>query len=114
MTSLITSHVLDSTSGRPAAGVAIRLISPDDRLIAEAVTDADGRSGSLGPESLPAGTYRLTFDTGAYFAAMGVASFYPSVTVTITVDEPDDDGAELHYHVPLLLAPFAYSTYRGS
>ena len=110
--SQLSSHVLDGSLGRPAAGVAVRLFDADRTLLAEAVTDADGRAGSLGPERLPSGTYHLTFDTGAYFAALGVDTFYPSVTVSIAVDSTGEPAP--HYHVPLLLSPFAYSTYRGS
>lgn len=102
----LSTHVLDATSGRPAAGVAVRLARRDE-LLAEAVTDADGRIAALG--DLPAGTYTLTFDTGGYFAATGQQGFYPEVAVTFTVTEPGR-----HLHVPLLLSPFAYSTYRGS
>ncbi len=72
------------------------------------VTDADGRIAGLGPDRLDAGDYRLRFDSGAYFAALGVTGFYPEVVVTFTVV---DDG---HLHVPLLLSPYGYSTYRGS
>ncbi|MFT4164076.1 MAG: hydroxyisourate hydrolase [Microlunatus sp.] len=112
MTSQITSHVLDGSIGRPAAGVRVRLLAADQTLLAEASTDADGRVGSLGPEQLTTGTYHVVFDTGAYFAARAVATFYPSVTITIAVES--DGGSAPHYHVPLLLSPFAYSTYRGS
>ena len=112
MTSQITSHVLDGSIGRPATGVRVRLFDADQTLLAEASTDVDGRVGSLGPEELPTGTYQVVFDTGAYFAARGVATFYPSVAITIAVES---DGVSVpHYHVPLLLSPFAYSTYRGS
>lgn len=93
----LTTHVLDATSGRPAAGLAVR--SGD----VEAVTDEYGRA-ELG-EIVP-GVHELTFQTGDWFAARGVESFYPSVTVRFSAS-----GG--HYHVPLLLAPFAYSTYRG-
>jgi 5-hydroxyisourate hydrolase len=103
MTSLST-HVLDATSGRPAAGVVVRLEGAGGDRIAEATTDADGRVGKLAAD-LDAGVYRLVFDTGAYFPQ----TFYPQVVVTFRVD-----GPEQHYHVPLLLSPFAYSTYRGS
>jgi 5-hydroxyisourate hydrolase len=72
----------------------------------------DGRL-ALGPERLPAGDYMLTFLTGEYFAARSVPTFYPHITVTFSV-EVADDGSSRHYHVPLLLSPFAYSTYRGS
>ncbi|WP_341579753.1 hydroxyisourate hydrolase [Microbacterium schleiferi] len=107
MTAHLTTHILNTTSGTPAAGVAVTLRGASGEAIAEAVTDADGRAG-LGPELLEPGTYALTFATGAYFAAHGTDCFYPSVTVDFTIT-----GAR-HYHVPLLLSPFAYSTYRGS
>jgi 5-hydroxyisourate hydrolase len=112
MTSHITTHVLDAVSGSPADGIAVALwrVEGDaaDRL-ADATTDADGRVKDLGPAALEPGTYRLTFATGAYFAARGVATFYPSVTIDFLVEQGRD-----HYHVPCLLSPFAYSTYRGS
>ncbi|WEO78925.1 hydroxyisourate hydrolase [Cryobacterium sp. SO2] len=108
----ITTHVLDSVSGRPAASVGVVLeqhVHGGWREIATARTDADGRVSDLGPEAVSAGRYRITFDTGTYFAARDQATFYPHVTI---VFELDDESA--HYHVPLLLSPFAYSTYRGS
>lgn len=108
----ITTHVLDAVQGVPAPGVAVQLFAQDDldwRLIAEAVTDADGRAKQLGPERLAAGAYRLRFDTGAYFAASDTPTFFPEALLTFLVDEERP-----HYHVPLLLSPFAYSTYRGS
>ena len=97
----VSTHVLDTTTGRPAVGVAVRLNA------AAAVTDDDGRVRDFGP--VEAGTHRLVFDTGAYFAAQGVPCFHPEVVVTFTVADP-----AAHLHVPLLLSPFAYSTYRGS
>jgi 5-hydroxyisourate hydrolase len=106
----LSTHVLDATSGRPAAGVAVRLEEWADgewRPAAEAQTDGDGRVGALGDPA--EGVHRLRFDTGAYFDAAGVTTFYPEVTVTFTVLD-----AAAHHHVPLLLSPFAYSTYRGS
>lgn len=106
----LSTHVLDAMTGRPAAGVAVRLESRVDdgwRTVAEGRTDADGRIGALGDPGQ--GVHRLRFDTGAHFATAGVETFYPEVTVTFTVV---DAGA--HHHVPLLLSPFAYSTYRGS
>jgi 5-hydroxyisourate hydrolase len=102
----LSTHVLDAALGRPAAGVAVRL-ERDGSVVASAVTDADGRVRALG--ELVAGVHRLTFDTGAYFAASGRDAFYPEVTVAFTVVDPDE-----HHHVPLLLSPYAYSTYRGS
>lgn len=106
--SLITTHVLDSSRGIPAAGVAVQLQDPEGAVIAEGVTDADGRVPALGPESLEPGPFRLVFATGAYFEATGIPTFYPHVTIDFVVA---DAG---HYHVPVLLSPFAYSTYRGS
>ncbi|WP_296195370.1 hydroxyisourate hydrolase [uncultured Microbacterium sp.] len=103
----LTTHVLDATRGVPAAGVEVTLTDASGTALATGLTDADGRLG-LGPDALAAGDYALTFGTGAYFAALDVAAFYPSVTVAFTVAERP------HYHVPLLLSPFGYSTYRGS
>lgn len=118
MTSAITTHVLDTALGRPAAGVPVRLsrIDPDDNdpgsdssvVLADAVTDDDGRVTELGPDQVPAGTYQLRFGTAAYYAATGQECFYPQVSVTFAVTD------RRHHHVPLLLSPFAYSTYRGS
>ncbi|GAB2650142.1 hydroxyisourate hydrolase [Saccharopolyspora gloriosae] len=105
--SAVTTHVLDAALGRPAAGIAVRLEGAD--LVADGVTDGDGRIGDLGPDALPAGDYRLTFDIGAYFAARGTDTFYPQVQITFRIADPAQ-----HHHVPLLLSPFAYSTYRGS
>ncbi|RFA11101.1 hydroxyisourate hydrolase [Subtercola boreus] len=108
----MTSHVLDSTLGRPAAGVPVtleRAVDGDWMLVASAVTDDDGRVAALGPVALPTGTYRVGFDTAAYFEATGQPVFYPSVSVAFVLAEEGE-----HYHIPLLLSPFAYSTYRGS
>ncbi|GAA4980499.1 hydroxyisourate hydrolase [Kineococcus glutinatus] len=104
----ISTHVLDAVSGTPAAGLAVALRGPGGELIAEAVTDADGRVGALVDGPLPAGEHVLGFATGPWFAERGLEAFYPRVDVAFTVaDRP-------HLHVPLLLSPFAYSTYRGS
>jgi 5-hydroxyisourate hydrolase len=112
----LSTHVLDATTGRPAAGVRVRLArSGDDGWSAagEGQTDADGRlrlvPGGAADSGFEPGVYRITFGSGAYFRARGSASFYPEVTVTF---ETTAGGG--HYHVPLLLSPFAYSTYRGS
>jgi 5-hydroxyisourate hydrolase len=119
--SAISTHVLDIAAGRPAAGMRVRLdrlAGPAQEEVATAVTDADGRIAGLGPDRISAGTYRLVFDTGGYLARQpgrnGTdtgqdAAFFPEVTVTFAVG----DGPE-HYHVPLLMSPFGYSTYRGS
>jgi 5-hydroxyisourate hydrolase len=106
--STVTTHVLDAALGRPAVGVRVRLESTDG-TVGTGTTDADGRARDLAPSALPAGTYRLVFDTAAYHAASGQPSFYPEVCVTFRLSDP-----EQHLHVPLLLSPFAYSTYRGS
>ena len=108
--STVTTHVLDTALGRPAAGVTVRLERPGEAApLASGTTDADGRIGALGPDGLAPGVYRIWFGTGAYFARDGRRTFYPEVTVTFEVE---DGGG--HYHVPLTLSPFAYSTYRGS
>ena len=106
----LSTHVLDATTGKPAEGVAVRLdekVEGEWRTAAHGRTNADGRIAALGDPG--AGIHRLHFDTGGYFAAAGVATFYPEVTVTFTVLD-----AAAHHHVPLLLSPFAFSTYRGS
>ncbi|MFT4230110.1 MAG: hydroxyisourate hydrolase [Microbacterium sp.] len=108
MTSPLTTHILDATSGSPATGVEVVLTDAEGAELARGTTDADGRLG-LGAGSLASGDYALSFATRAYFSARGVDAFYPSVSVSFTVVDPDR-----HYHVPLLLSPFAYSTYRGS
>ena len=110
----LSTHVLDTAIGRPAAGIAVRLEVEDGagwRELASHATSADGRVGHLLPTgtALAAATYRLTFDVAAYHAARGAAGFYPHVTIVFTVRD-----AAQHYHVPLLLSPFGYSTYRGS
>ena len=108
--SAVTTHVLDTTRGRPAAGVAVSLESgPPWTAIAEGRTDEDGRIHDLGPEHLDAGQYRLTFDTGEHFARTGTDTFFPQVQITFRITDPAQ-----HHHVPLLLSPFSYSTYRGS
>jgi 5-hydroxyisourate hydrolase len=107
----ITTHVLDTSRGRPAAGVPVtleRTAGDGWDTVGHATTGADGRA-ALVSATPDAGRYRLTFDTGAYFGPAGEQSFYPEVSVTFTVE-----SAEEHYHVPLLLSPFGYSTYRGS
>ena len=112
----ITSHVLDVSRGTPAAGIAVRLEhrsgdAEDWRLVGASLTNADGRVADLSPASAPAtaGQYRLTFVTGPYFAGQAVPTLYPAVIIVI-----DATAGEAHYHVPLLLSPFGYTTYRGS
>jgi 5-hydroxyisourate hydrolase len=111
----ITTHVLDIARGRPAQGIAVvlELRGADGSWteLARDRTNADGRITDLLPDgtTLQAGTYRLTFATGDYFRAAGVRGFYPEVQVLVEIDDPAG-----HCHVPLLLSPYGYSTYRGS
>jgi 5-hydroxyisourate hydrolase len=108
----LTTHVLDTARGRPAAGVRVTVQLQDGdgwRDVGGGVTDTDGRVPGLLAGELSAGTHRLTFATGAWFEAQGVAGFYPEVAVVCRIDDP-----AAHYHVPLLLSPYGYSTYRGS
>jgi 5-hydroxyisourate hydrolase len=109
----ITSHVLDTALGRPARGVAVRLDVLDNaghwRAVSERVTDAAGRVADLLDGPLERRSYRLTFETGAYFEQTAQPTFYPRVEIVFRVDAPGE-----HYHVPVLLSPFGYSTYRGS
>ena len=104
----LSSHVLDAVTGTPAIGVAITLTDTAGAVLAEATTDDDGRVKSLG-DALAPGVYRLRFDTAAYFAAQAVTAFYPEIVIAFEITEPSS-----HYHVPVLLSPYAYSTYRGS
>jgi 5-hydroxyisourate hydrolase len=110
--SRVTTHVLDATSGRPAADLEVTLerhAGQSWQLVTSARTDADGRIAEFGPPELERGVYRVSFAVAAYFAAQDQPTFYPEVVVMFTLDDE-----EQHYHVPLLLSPYAYSTYRGS
>lgn len=119
VTGRLSAHVLDTHSGRPAEGIAIELweLSRDgaDRLIARAVSNKDGRTDAplIGGRPLPIGTYELRFATAAYYAANGVAlaepPFLDIVPIRFSIAEPEG-----HYHVPLVMTPWSYSTYRGS
>jgi 5-hydroxyisourate hydrolase len=112
--SRITTHVLDTSRGRPADGVPVALERLDRRgaveRVAQATTDADGRVRELLADDAPleAGAYRLVFATGAYFARHDATTIFPEVIVTFEV------AGGAHYHIPLLLSPFGYTTYRGS
>jgi 5-hydroxyisourate hydrolase len=110
----VSTHILDAVAGRPAAGVSVALAKLDSSgswlPVEEGVTDADGRLRFAAETS--GGAYRLTFATGLYFAACSVATFYPEVVITFTTFTGGDLAG--HFHVPLLLSPYAYSTYRGS
>lgn len=115
----ISCHVLDTSLGRPAAGIAVRLerlvvqsasAPPSWQLLGQASTSADGRAAGLqGPGGLELGHHRITFETEDYFRRSGQVIFYPEVQVLFVVA-----GASEAYHVPLLLSPFGYTTYRGS
>jgi 5-hydroxyisourate hydrolase len=109
----LTTHVLDTSTGKPAGNLAITLEKQAGgafEAFGGGVTNDDGRvSKPLVESDWGAGVYRITFDTAAYFKAQGVAAFYPVVKVVFEVTDPDS-----HHHVPLLLSPFGYSTYRGS
>ena len=113
--SAITTHVLDTSRGRPAAGVSVllerRAAHGDWHAVGRGDTDLDGRIRTLMAEGEPlvAGVYRMKFDTGRYFDSLNVHAFYPEVVVVFEAT-PD----EAHYHVPLLLGPFGYTTYRGT
>lgn len=96
---MITTQVLDAVAGRPAPGIRVQLLHAGE-VVAWGVTDVDGHVADLGPEALPHGAYQLHFDTSAY------STFFPEVTIAFVVS---DDG---HHHVPLVLSPFGYSTYR--
>ncbi|MGV9869589.1 hydroxyisourate hydrolase [Rhodococcus koreensis] len=109
MSKILSTHVLDATDGAPATGVQVQLVNSAGEVLASATTDSDGRIAEIAPDGLTAATYSLVFATGEYFAARGRETFYPEVTVTFVLDDP-----QRGYHVPLLLSPFAYSTYRGS
>lgn len=117
MKSPITTHVLDTALGKPAAGVRVVLqmwqsgSGTDLKQLAEGVTDKDGRIVDLLPADsrVTPGIYRLTFDTKAYFEKKKQATFFPCVQIAFEIRYSDQ-----HYHVPLLLSPYGYSTYRGS
>jgi 5-hydroxyisourate hydrolase len=111
----ISTHILDTARGKPAANVPVKLERQEStggwHLLTSAHTDQEGRCAQLLPPDhpLPAGSYRLLFDTASYYAAQKVAGLYPVVEITFQVRE-----GESHYHIPLLLSPNGYTTYRGS
>jgi 5-hydroxyisourate hydrolase len=116
---MITTHVLDTALGRPAAGVPVELErvaqesvfggTTEWAMVGSGLTDGDGRLRTLTGNTVEPGTYRLRFQTAVYFDALRVKGFFPVVEIQFTIE----DGAQ-HHHVPLLLSPFGYSTYRGS
>jgi 5-hydroxyisourate hydrolase len=108
---MISTHVLDTSRGRPAAHVAITLELKESggwREVARASTDTDGRARDLAPDT-PPGIYRLTFEVAAYFSTLDQQHFFPFVSVVFEIRDATE-----RYHVPLLISPFGYSTYRGS
>ncbi|ORM25986.1 hydroxyisourate hydrolase [Williamsia sp. 1135] len=105
----LSTHVLDAVTGLPAPGLTVSLHDDAGVELASAITDSDGRIASVTGGDLGEGTYRLTFDTGSWFSAREIENFYPEVTIAFAVVD-----TTRHHHVPLLLSPFAYSTYRGS
>lgn len=112
--SAITTHVLDTSLGRPASGIEVALqirLSGEWKQIGNGVTDANGRCNTLGAEGgmIQAGTYRLLFNVGTYYRARQTETFYTDIPIVFNVLDP-----KAHYHVPLLVSPFGYSTYRGS
>jgi 5-hydroxyisourate hydrolase len=112
----LTTHILDTAAGRPAANVVVRVSTRRDgviSLLSETRTDADGRARLIEGEALAAGGYRLEFAVADYFKATGAAVSDPPFLDVVTIDFAVSDTAQ-HYHVPLLVSPFAYSTYRGS
>ena len=115
MNSPITTHVLDTAHGRPAAGIAVsldrQLPGGEWRPVGSGATDNDGRLGSLLPDApeIDAGAYRLNFDAGAYFSGQGMPTLYGIIPIVFVLPTPQQ-----HVHIPLLLSPFQYSTYRGS
>jgi len=108
----VSTHVLDTARGRPAAGLTVTLSrrkpGSEWSVVGRAVTDREGRVKELSSTALEAGEYRLEFATGAYFKASGTEGFYPEVSVVFATAKGDT-----HVHMPLLLSPFGYSTYKG-
>jgi 5-hydroxyisourate hydrolase len=111
--SAITTHVLDTSRGRPAVGfqVGLQIKSGETwKTLGAGLTDANGRcAGLLGDSPLEKGTYRLLFNAGDYYRELHLDTFYSEISIVFEVSHP-----EMHYHVPLLISPFGYSTYRGS
>ncbi|MFI5717675.1 hydroxyisourate hydrolase [Nocardia sp. NPDC051750] len=103
----VSTHVLDTVAGLPARKVSVRLTDARGAVLATATTDGDGRARPSPVAPLVPGVYRLVFETGAYFRGVGRDCFFPEVVITF-------ETVQGHTHIPILLSPFAYSTYRGS
>jgi len=108
--SQITTHILDTALGKPAEGVYFLLQNEHGKILGEGITDSDGRVVDLLPKEqlLESGNYAMVFETKAYFDSLGLKAFYPEVKIQFQTFD------QTHYHIPLLLNPFGYSTYRGS
>ena len=107
---MISTHILDTALGRPASGVLVRLYDQDGQLLGQAqTTDQDGRIKDFGYSDFKAEHYSLEFETASYFEKLSCATFFPKAVIHFSIVDP-----EQHYHIPLLISPFAYSTYRGS
>ncbi len=108
----LTTHVLDVATGKPAAGIVVTLVAllgDERRVVASTVTNADGRTDAPLATELESGSYEIVFGVGAYFGGTNTETLYADVPIRVVLD-----SARPHYHVPLLLSPFGYSTYRGS
>ena len=106
---MFNRHILDTHLGKPATDVVVRLFLEDGRLIREAKTNTDGRVSDFGMVDLNTGIYSLEFFTSAYFENLGLETFFPKAVIHFYIKD-----ASQHFHIPLLISPFAYSTYRGS
>ena len=106
---MISSHILDTHLGKPAARVGVKLYAENGVLLAESETNADGRICNFNLNPVNIGNYHLEFQTAAYFQLLGLETFFPKVVIHFAVTDPQQ-----HYHIPLLISAFAYSTYRGS
>lgn len=108
---MISTHILDTHLGKPASDVDIRLLDATGQLLATAKTNSDGRvlASDFGLTHLLAGDYSLEFATKAYFDTQQIKTFFPKAVIHFSITD-----AQQHYHIPLLISPFAYSTYRGS
>ncbi|WP_151961327.1 hydroxyisourate hydrolase [Acinetobacter bereziniae] len=106
---MISSHILDTHLGKPATDVVIKLFDAQEQLIAESKTNKDGRVADFNLSEIQTGQYRLVFYTADYFKRFDLDTFFPKVVIDFSVNDINQ-----HYHIPLLISPFAYSTYRGS
>ena len=107
---MISTHILDTHLGKPAQNVGVRLYDATTRtLLGQGRTDQDGRLKAFGLTQISAGAYLLEYDVAPYFAQKQLKTFFPNVLIQFNIENPEE-----HYHVPLLISPFAYSTYRGS